>query len=240
MEGTVPEGGHPAVLPARVAHDPGPSQALERAVRGRFPAGLGGLPRARPPRFRATAPLAPTVGDPTSHGERLGGSPGFVRQTRPLVDRVPPSRRPPHQQHARSSDAGDEPLLRPRPTPARLAGGVPTARSRVGVVVELHTLAPGDDAEEPRLAVPRRTSQPAPVSRLLAAKSVDLRVPWWIPMSTSTKSVTVRKVPCIESPQWATKSTSRNPGAGSFQSANVRMGICRLDRSSSRQEWEYL
>jgi len=65
------------------------------------------------------------------------------------------------------------------------------ALSRVGVVVELHTLAPGDDAEEPRLAVPRRTSQPAPVSRLLAAKPVDLRVPWWIPMSTPTKSVTV-------------------------------------------------
>ena len=65
LEGAVPEGGHPAVLPARVAQDPGPSQALERAVRGRFPAGLGGVSRARPPQLRATAPLAAAVGDPT-------------------------------------------------------------------------------------------------------------------------------------------------------------------------------
>ena len=63
----------------------------------------------------------------------------------------------------------------------------------VGIVVELCALAPGNNAEEPELAVPRRTPQPASVSRLLAAKPVDLRVPWWIPMSTPTKSVTVRK-----------------------------------------------
>src|SRR5271166_4567721 len=49
------------------------------------------------------------------------------------------------------------------------------------------------------------------------------------PEHTSVATKLHKKVPCIESPQWATKSTSRNPGSGSFQSAKVRMGICRLD-----------
>ena len=70
----------------------------------------------------------------------------------------------------------------------------PVARPRVGVVVELRPLAPSDDATEPRLVLPRRTPQPAPVSCLLAAKPVDLRVSGWIPMSTPTKSVTVSRI----------------------------------------------
>ena len=48
---------------------------------------------------------------------------------------VPPSRRSPHEQHAGPADAGDESLLRPRPTPARLVGGVSPALPGVGVVV---------------------------------------------------------------------------------------------------------
>ena len=82
LEGAVPEGGHPAVLLARVAQDPGPGQALEGAVRGGLPAGLGGVPRARPPQLRATAPLAAAVGDRTPHGDRPGEGPGPVRQAR--------------------------------------------------------------------------------------------------------------------------------------------------------------
>ena len=81
-----------------------------------------------------------------------------------VVDRVPPSRRPLHEHHVGSPDAGDEPLLRPRPTPPRLAGGVPHALPRVGVVVELRALAPGDDEAEPGLALPRRTPQSTPLS----------------------------------------------------------------------------
>jgi hypothetical protein len=38
-------------------------------------------------------------------------------------------------------------------------------------------------------------SGPPPLSRLLAARPVDLRVPWWIPISTPTKSVTVGQFP---------------------------------------------
>src|SRR3954451_5535891 len=192
VAGAVPEGGHPALLPARVAQDPGPGQALEGAVRGGFPAGLGGVPRARPPPVRAPARSAPAVGEWTPQWDRLGEGPGSLREAPTVVGRVPSSRRSSHQQQARSCDAGDEPLLRSRPTPARLARGVPTALPRVGVVVELPALAPGDDAEEPGLAVPRRTPQPAPVSRRLVAKPVDLRVPGGIPLSTPTKTVTVR------------------------------------------------
>ena len=55
LEGAVQAGGHPPVLLARVAQDPGPGQAPEGAVRGGLPAGLGGVPRARPPELRATA-----------------------------------------------------------------------------------------------------------------------------------------------------------------------------------------
>ena len=63
LEGAVPAGGHPPVLPARVAQDPRPGQALEGAVRGGLPAGLGGVPRPRPPVLRATAPSAAAVGE---------------------------------------------------------------------------------------------------------------------------------------------------------------------------------
>ena len=60
---------------------------------------------------------------------------------RPLVDCLPPPRRPPHKQHARPSDARHEPLLRSGPTPARLAGGLPIALSCLGLVVQLHALS---------------------------------------------------------------------------------------------------
>src|SRR3954466_6578798 len=61
----------------------------------------------------------------------------------------------------------------------------------VGVVVELRPLAPGDDAKEPRLALPRRAAQPAPLPRVLAAEPVDLRVTGRIPMFTPPTSVTI-------------------------------------------------
>src|SRR5947209_19667537 len=56
-------------------------------------------------------------------------------------------------------------------------------------------MAAGDGAKEPRLALPRRASQPAPLPRVLAAKPVDLRVPGRIPMFTPPNSVTIRKMP---------------------------------------------
>src|SRR5512135_2211878 len=164
LEGSVPAGDHPSVSLARVAQDPGSGRALERTVRGRLPPGLGGVSGARPPELRATAPLAAAVGDRTPHGDRPGEGPGPVRQARAVVEGVPPSRRPPHEQHAGSPDAGNEPLLQPWPTPSRLVGGVPPALPGVGVVGELRTLAPGDDAAERGLEVSRRTPQPTPLS----------------------------------------------------------------------------
>jgi hypothetical protein len=82
-------------------------------------------------------------------------------------------------------------LLRSWPAPARLARGLSVALSSVGVAVQLHAGAPGDDASQRGLAVSGRTSQPASLPRLLAAKPVDLRVPRRIPLSTPPKSVTV-------------------------------------------------
>ena len=55
---------------------------------------------------------------------------------------LPPPWRPPHEQYARPTDARHEPLLRSGPTPARLAGGLPIALSCLGLVVQLHALAP--------------------------------------------------------------------------------------------------
>src|SRR5262249_43928282 len=161
-----------AVLLARVAEGPGPGQAPGGVVRGGLAADLGGVPRARPPVLRAAAPSAPAVGDRAAYGGGPGEGPGPVRQARPVVARLPPPRRPPYEQHARPPDAGDEPVLRPRPTPARRARAVPVALPRVGVVVELHAVAPGDGAGERGLGLPRRTTQPTPVPRLVVAESV--------------------------------------------------------------------
>jgi len=145
LENAVLEGSHPSVLLARVAQDPRPGQALEGVVRGSLSARLGSARRAQPPEFRATAAFAPAVGHWTTHGGCPGECAGPVQQARPLVDRVPPPRRPPHQQHAGRRDARNEPLLRPRRAPARLARGLPVALPSVGVV-ELRTLASGDNA----------------------------------------------------------------------------------------------
>ena len=101
------------------------------------------------------------LGDGAPRRGRPGEGPRPVPEARPLVDRVPPSRRPPDQQHARPADAWDESLLRPRSAPAWLAGGLSAALPGLGVAVELRPLAPGDDARERRLAVPRRAAQPA-------------------------------------------------------------------------------
>ena len=82
----------------------------------------------------------------TPHGGRPGKRSEPVRQARSLVDCLPPPRRTPHEQHAGPPDARNEPLLRPRPTSARHARRLSVALSCVGVVMELHPLAPGDGA----------------------------------------------------------------------------------------------
>ena len=86
----------------------------------------------RPPEFCTTPALAPPVGGRTPHRDRLGEGLGPVWQAQPLVDCLPPPRRPPHEQHARPTDARHEPLHRSGPTPARLAGGWPIALSCLG------------------------------------------------------------------------------------------------------------
>src|SRR5262249_26133324 len=106
--------------------------------------------------------------------------------------RVPSPRWPPHQQHARPPDAGDESVLRPWSTPAWLGRGLPAALPRLGAAVALHPLASGDDPGERGLAVPCGAVQPAPLPRLLAAEPADVRVAGRIPLSTPPKSVTVR------------------------------------------------
>ena len=55
---------------------------------------------ARPPEFCTTPALAPPVGGRTPHRDRPGEGLGPVWQARPLVDCLPPPRRPPHEQHA--------------------------------------------------------------------------------------------------------------------------------------------
>ena len=131
---------------------------LKEVFCGSRPAGLGYLSRADRRSFAQRLRLAPPVGDRTPHRDRPGERLGPVWQARPMVDCIPPPRRPPHEQHARPSDARHEPLLRSGPTPARLAGGLPIALSCMGLVVQLHALAPGGGAGKPRLAVPRRTT----------------------------------------------------------------------------------
>src|SRR5512135_2553363 len=111
-----------------------------------------------------------------------------------MVDRLSPPERSPHEQHAGQDHAGYEPLLRGWPAPARLLRGEPVALSGVGTAVELRAVEPSHDAGQRRLAVPRRTPQPAPLPRQLAAEPADLRVPRWIPRSTTPKSVTVRNL----------------------------------------------
>src|SRR5512135_48221 len=86
LGGTVPEGGGPVVLVARLAEDPRPGQAPQGGVRGRVPAGLGGVPRARPPPVRPTPASAPAVGLGRADGDGPGGRPG------PSVASVPASR----------------------------------------------------------------------------------------------------------------------------------------------------
>ena len=83
------------------------------------------------------------------------------------------------------------PILVGRHTPPRLTASQSVALPRVGLAVQLRAVASGDDAGERGLEVPCRTTQPAPLPRLLAAEPVDLRVSGWIPLSTPPKSVTV-------------------------------------------------
>src|SRR5512142_2005272 len=140
--------------------------------------------------LRPTAPVAAALGDRAPRGGCPGEGPGSVSHAAETVNRVPAPRRAPHQQHARPPDAGDEPVLRPRPASARLARGLPAALPRLGIAVELHAVAPGYDPGERRLALSCRTPQPAPLPRVLAAKPAGLRLPRWISMAMPPKSVT--------------------------------------------------
>ena len=50
------------------------------------------------------------------------------------------------------------------------------------------------------------------------------------PVATSTAVNVLRYKPSVLSPQWATRSTSRNPGRSSFHSLKVRIGIDAFSR----------
>ena len=100
-----------------------------------------------------------------------------------MVDRVPSPRRSPHQQHARPPDAW--------PTPARFPRSLPVALPCVGVVVGTRALAAGDGAGKSKAGGAPPNASTTPLSRLLVASPYDLRIAWWIPMSTPPKSVTV-------------------------------------------------
>jgi hypothetical protein len=144
LEVLVPAGGHSPVLLARMAQDPGPGQAPEGPVHGSLAAGLGGVPRPRSPGLRPTIASAPGVGRWAPQRGCAGDRPGPVPQGPSVRGGVSSPRRPPHEHHARPPDAGDEPVLRPRSTPPRLAGRLPTPLPGVGAVVELRAVAPGD------------------------------------------------------------------------------------------------
>ena len=122
--------------------------------------------------------------------------------------------------------------------------GVSAALPGVGVVVELRALAPGDDARERRLALPRRAAQPAPIPRVLAAKPADLRVAGRIPTSTPPKSVTVSLifrcmtgcgVVCVLSPKGAAVHSQRCAAPGRDQDAPWP----QPRRGGSRRKWLY-
>jgi len=100
---------------------------------------------------------------------------------------VPSSRRTPDEQDTRPLDVRDEPLLRPRPTPVRRAGGKPNTLPGVGVVVELHALAEGARTQERRLAQPRRAAQSTSLLSVLVAKPADRHVSWMTQMYTPPK-----------------------------------------------------
>src|SRR5271157_3252675 len=157
-----------------------------------------------------------------------------------MVRRLSPSRGAPHQQHARPPDARDEPLLRPRSAPTRLARGLSVALPSLGVAVELCTLASGDGAGEPGLAMPRRTAQPKPLPRLLAAKPVDLRIAWGIPMPTPPRTVTVSifSLSCLWSARMrriTPSDSSAVPGTGCFPSGCHGLGTRTDDRPGIRR-----
>ena len=77
----------------------------------------------------------------------------------------------------------------------------------------------------------RVTSSPSTMSDFSRATRATASVH---PEHTSVATRLHRNVPYIESPPWETKSTSRNPGDVSFQSANVRTGT-HAPRSDSRR-----
>ena len=101
---------------------------LKRGVCRSLPAGLGYL---SPPDRRSFAQRLPrsASGRPdTPQGSSWRRS--WTCVAKATAGRLPTATpAPPHEQHARPTDARHEPLLRSGPTPARLAGGLPIALS---------------------------------------------------------------------------------------------------------------
>src|SRR5690606_33341533 len=140
------------LLPPRLAEPPQPGQA-QRGIPGTVEAGPGVVSRALPPGFRAAPAAAPRVGPTTGDvGLALGAGREAVRPIEGVRRGVLAPRRAPHEQHARSDDARDEPLLRPRPAPARLARRLPAPLPGLGPAGELRPLAPGGRPRERGMA----------------------------------------------------------------------------------------
>jgi hypothetical protein len=88
LEGVVPSGGDPVVLPARLAEDPRPGQAPGRVVPRIGPPGLVGVPGAGPSELRPTAAQPAGVGRQASLGCGAGDGLGPVPQAVAVVDRL--------------------------------------------------------------------------------------------------------------------------------------------------------
>ncbi len=132
-----------ALLPARLAQHPQPGQ-VGLDVRGAVGEGVGGVPRPGPEVLRAaTAAPAGEGAAPRRGVVGVGTGAQAVRAVAGVRLGLRAPRRAPDEQHAGPGHAGDEPVFRGWPTPARLAGGVRAACPSLGVVAELPALGPG-------------------------------------------------------------------------------------------------
>jgi hypothetical protein len=121
--------------------------------------------RGGPQAFRPEAAAAGRVGGPAGQGGVGAGAGG---QVVPAGAGVRPGLRPPggppHEQHAGPGDAVDGPLLRQRPAPARVGGGLSAARAGLGAAAQLPAVAPGGGAGQRRPREPGGTVEPTPLS----------------------------------------------------------------------------
>jgi len=120
---------------------------------------------------------------------------GPLSETGVVVSDIRSSGGPPYEQHAGSSDAWHEPLLRLHATSSWRSEREPSDLPKPGVVMELQSVA--SVANPPtRLAKPGGTTQPTSLSRPMAAESADFSVLRRL-SSTSPKSVTVSTNPRV-------------------------------------------